>query len=144
MGKPKRPKHAGSPEPKKKPASENLIDAGHPLAWRFSGCDRGGPFCWTNIETADKFKGIVEKLHEFETKPWTEILRSGSHLVKLHRLEKAARDRLVEIQRDDIDDLMSFRITGENRVWCIRTGHIMRVLWWDPKHEVCPSLKKHT
>ena len=42
-----------------------------------------------------------------------------------------------EIQQDDIDKLMSFRIAGKKRVWCIQDRNIMRVLWWDPQHEIC-------
>ena len=48
------------------------------------------------------------------------------------------------IRQDDVDELMSFRLDSRGRVWCIQTGNIMRVLWWDPNHEVCPSFKKHT
>jgi uncharacterized phage-associated protein len=29
-------------------------------------------------------------------------------------------------------------------VWCIRHLNVMRILWWDPDHLVCPSVMKHT
>ena len=32
------------------------------------------------------------------------------------------------------------RLTGTNRVWCIRQLHLMKVLWWVPHHEICPAL----
>ena len=56
-------------------------------------------------------------------------------------MDEAARDRLAEIGQDDLDELMSFRITGESRVWCIQDSAIMRVLWWDPHHGVYPIEK---
>lgn len=113
---------------------------GHPLAWRFSGCDRGGPFSWT-IGADAKFREVIEKLHEFEGKTWAQIIETGSHAIEVHQICKEARDRLVEIERDDLDELMSFRLTGPNRVWCDKNGHIMRILWWDENHQVYPTPK---
>lgn len=113
---------------------------GHPLAWRFSGCDKEGPFGWTIAEDA-KYREVIEKLHEFEGKTWPEIIATGSHSIEVHLICKDAQDRLVAIERDDLDELMSFRLTGPNRVWCEKAGHIMRILWWDENHAVYPTLK---
>lgn len=126
------------PNPQKIPKWKEPTIGGddHPLAWRFSSCDPEGPFCWSNITPPDKLREVMGKLHEFETKSWKELMDGGSHPIPTHKLEKVARDRLSEMDRDDIDELMSFRLTGTNRVWCIKSGHIMRVLWWDPDHLV--------
>ncbi len=86
----------------------------------------------------------MEHLHEFETMDLDTIQRQGSHPVEVVRLARKARDRLAEIKQDDVDYLRSFRITAKKRVWCIPDRNIMRVLWWDPNHTVCPSLKRHT
>lgn len=86
----------------------------------------------------------MEQLHEFETMNLETIRRQGSHLVEVARLARRAIARLAEIKQDDIDYLMSFRVTAKNRVWCIPDRNIMRILWWDPNHTVCPSLKRHT
>ena len=137
----KRPRFAADPRPAKKPHYQDpCLDDGHPLAWRFSGCDKGGPFGW-KIGTDEKFREVIEKLHEFENKNWNDIKVGGSHPIPVADLAKEARDRLIEIQRDDLDELMSFRLTGPNRVWCIASGHIMRVLWWDEDHQVYPVVK---
>lgn len=138
------PKYPVNLKPEKKPRFRDPVIHGGHLAWRFSGCDREGPFAWGNFETADKFKEVIEKLHEFETKTWQQIIDGGSHPIELERIEKSARDRLAETQRDDIDTLMSLRLTGTNRVWCVRDASIMRILWWDPDHKVCPSALKGT
>jgi hypothetical protein len=121
------------PKPTKiaKWASEPTVHD-RPLAWRFSGADRAGPFSWAAIENAEKFKEIIEKLHDFETKNWGQISDTGSHPIQRGHLVRSAQDRLVAIGQDDIDELMSFRLTGPNRVWCIQHENIMRVLWWDP------------
>ena len=86
----------------------------------------------------------MEQLHEFERMNWNTIIGQGSHEIERRRLAKQARDRLERIGQDDVDYLMSFRVTGRQRVWCICDRNIMRVLWWDPNHSVCPALKRHT
>lgn len=135
----KQAKYAVEPEPVKKAKfSEPGFDDGHPLAWRFSGSDRGGPFRWMIPDDA-KFRDVIEKLYEFEGKNWNEITRGGSHTIAVSDLCDAAKKRLEEIKRDDLDELLSLRLTGPNRVWCIKDGHIMRVLWWDAEHQVYPT-----
>ena len=145
MGKrPKVPKHLQNPEPQKRPKSTDPEIDGLPLAWRFSGCDKGGPFSWAGLEHGPQFKEVMDRLHEFETKSWYEIAKTGSHPIQVYKCERAAKDRLMNINQDDIDELMSFRISGKKRVWCIKDRNIMRVLWWDPEHQVCPSHLKNT
>lgn len=55
-----------------------------------------------------------------------------------------ARKRLSQIGQGDLDELTSLSLTGTQRVWGIRDVGVLTVLWWDPDHLVCPSLKKHT
>ena len=117
---------------------------GGPLVWRFSSVDRNGPFAWPALADPASYKDVMEKLHVFETMEETAIRGQGSHPVPLADFAKSAFDRLVAIQLDDIDELMSFRITGAGRVWCRMDRNMMLVLWWDPQHEVCPSQKRGT
>ena len=49
-------------------------------------------------------------------------MSQGSHPVPTARVIKDAQDRLRAIKRDDIDELMSFRISGKRRIWCIRNA----------------------
>ena len=140
----KRPRIAERPTPRKQPRSDDPVIGGLPLAWRFSDHDRGGPWAWSGLDDASEYKRVMEQLHEFERMNWNAIVGRGSHEIERGRLAKRARDRLEKIGQDDVDHLMSFRVTGKNRVWCIRDRNIMRVLWWDPNHSVCPALKKHT
>lgn len=86
-------------------------------------------------------QAVMERMAAFEGMTWADILEAGCHKIELYKLEKAARDRLVTIGHDDLDDLMSFRITGPKRIWCVTSGSIMRVLWWDPGHQVYKTEK---
>lgn len=140
----KRPRVAQEPQPKKQPRALEPTVHGGPLAWRFSACDRAGAWAWTDLEIPNKYKEVMEKLHQFETKNWNDIIRGGSHPIAINDLARDARTRLRDIKQDDVDELMSFKLTGKNRVWCIKDRNIMKVLWWDPDHTVCPSKKKHT
>lgn len=143
----KKPKFGTNPNPKKEPrfAAEPQIE-GAPLAWRFSSADRDGPFAWdvTKIAEAGFLEMVLAKLRDLEHLSLGEFRNQGSHPVPLGGLAKEAKDRLVAIQFDDLDELFSFRVQGKERVWCIQDRHIMRILWWDPGHKVCPSLKKRT
>jgi len=75
---------------------------------------------------------------------WSEILGDRHHRVFVSDIIRKAQDRLVEIEQSDIDQLYSLAISGDKRIWGIRDRHIFKVLWWDPKHEICPSLLRHT
>jgi hypothetical protein len=151
---PKKPKARSQPNPRKEPHAARIPTIekrpklpeirGGQLMWRFSAVDRGGPFSWSALEDSALYKAVMEKLHNFETMIETEIRAQGSHPVDLDQLSREARHRLEEIKMDDLDTLMSFRLTGAGRVWCRMSNSLMLVLWWDPAHAVCPSLKKHT
>lgn len=134
----KQPKTDIEPNPQKRPKWADHHIEGSPLAWRFSACDRGGPFSWAAIEGTNSLHDVISRLAAFEQMTWADIIRARCHPIECHRLEKPARDRLVEINQDDLDELMAFHITGPNRVWCIKDQNIMRVLWWDPEHQVYP------
>jgi hypothetical protein len=83
-------------------------------------------------------------MKELETMTWHSISETGSHFIDVSGLSKPARDRLMEIHQDDVDQLYSLRVTGRLRIFGIRDGGVLRVLWWDPDHQVCPAHKKHT
>jgi hypothetical protein len=137
----KKPKFGAEPTLKKKPViSEHVYEDGHPLAWRFSHADKGGPFAW-NVQPHEKFHEVLHKLFEFEGKNWSEITLGGSHSIPIDKICNEAQTRLVEIERDDLDELLSLRLSGDNRVWCVKTGHLIRPLWWDEKHGVYPVAK---
>ncbi len=101
-----------------------------------------GPFGWGVLQR-DKILEIAGKLAEFEKLTWHEILvisKKRNHSVLVSKLCSEARKRLAAILQDDIDEIVSLRLSGKERVWGIRQAGVFKVLWWDPKHQVCPSL----
>jgi len=106
--------------------------------------DLGGQWCWTAMKEAEA-REVLRRLGSYETMTWHEIDGpSGSHAIAVDSLTKAARDRLLAIGQDDVGECFSLRINGPARVWGIREEHVLKLLWWDPHHEVCPSDRKHT
>jgi hypothetical protein len=117
------------------------IDDNKP-SWRFSTVDKLGPFAWPQGKNEELV--IVGKLHSFDSMSWSEISGQDHHSIRVDRLSKDAKDRLADIQQDDIDEVFSFHIQGKPRVICIRDRNVAKLLWYDPEHKVCPSEKKHT
>lgn len=141
MKSPKKPKAIEKPEPVKIPkrSADPLIGGENPLSWRFSHRDLGGPFGWRDVPSNELNK-LITRLAEFEDKNWEGISKTGSHRIACDILSADARERLNDINKNDLDELMSFRVDGTSRVWCICDGSIMKVLWWDPTHQVYPTL----
>lgn len=143
----KRPKHKGSPSTSKEPRALFGTDPMRlPPAWQVSLMEMMTPYGWRDIRP-EKLREVREKLKDFESMTWHEILtasRHRNHPVSIDQLCKEARDRLEEIGQADIEELVSLRLSGPERVWGIRAENVLKILWWDPSHAVCPSLKKHT
>jgi hypothetical protein len=96
------------------------------------------------VLTPEVMHFIRSKLKQFETMTWSDITlkaKHQNHTVAISDLCGRARARLKELKLDDLDVLLSLRLTGRQRVWGIFAEGVMTLLWWDPHHEVCPSLK---
>lgn len=117
------------------------------ISWRFSDVDKGGPFSWTILENDPaRFVQIIKKLSNLETMQEKDLGEYGCHSIYVRDLSNVAQKRLGQINRDDVDQLYSIRIDGRCRIFCIHDAahKFLRVLWYDPEHEVHPSPKKHT
>lgn len=103
-------------------------------------CD---PFGWHELGSG-KFAEIRQRLSELERLTWNEILVINSywnHAVQRYRLSPEAQARLRELRLDDQEELISIRLSNFERVWGIRIEGAMTLLWWDPTHAVCPTLR---
>ena len=105
--------------------------------------DYGGRWGWDKFENLE-LKDLIIKLIDFSAYNIPQLKKANSHLVSIDKLVKDARNRIVQIEQDDLGDLFSLRLSGKKRIWCIKDKNILKILWWDPNHEVCPSHKKNT
>jgi len=112
--------------------------------WRTSDADLEGPWGW-NLSSAGQLLGeTIPHLHNLETMTWHGLRATGSHPIARDVISRSAQDRLAQIGKAEEETLFSIRITGRRRVWGIRRGTILHLLWWDPEHSVYPVEKHHT
>lgn len=148
MSQDKKPKAKINPSTNKQPKVASAPTSFHNMkpSWRISSIEMVEPYGWHTLD-ANMLLYIKDKLISFESMTWAEILVQGKkfhHTVAITNLSSEAKSRLREINQDDVDELVSLRLSGKERVWGILDQGVLTLLWWDPEHQVCPSLKKHT
>lgn len=122
------------------------------VLWAFDNIDRGGDFSFDINRKDFNHKLILDKMMEYGTMTWNEVSKqthdngkSKHHSINYDALSKQAMNRIIAKQlTQDSDLLYSFALQNKLRVFGIRKNEIFHVLWYDPKHQVCPSVKKHT
>ena len=139
---PKQPHTRSGAQPDRKSVRARQFTAPEHPSWRFSTVDRSGLFAWP-IQQEVELK-VLQKLRDFDSMRWTDIAGPDHHPIQIDRLSPTARQRLEQIQQDDIDEVFSFHFSGKARIIGIRDQSVVKLLWWDPEHQVCPSPKKHT
>ena len=72
--------------------------------------------------------------------PFFTVLHN-SHFISIDKLCKDAQKRLEELHLDDVEELYSLRLTGTKRLFGIRVGASLEILWYDPDHSICPSIR---
>lgn len=143
-----RNKRAGrnrAPRPSKNPSSLPTVSTqNRKLVWKVARIDDNSPWGWNQITCPDFLRNIWDKMRNFETMTWDEILGRDHHMIPVSNIIKEAQQRLQELRHDDVEELVSFHITGRKRIWAIRLGNLSYLLWWDPNHEICPSHLRNT
>lgn len=156
MGKQKKPGTARNFDPKHR-GPRSLFEPGaakHPrvsenpsayndsvISWHLGLLDYEGPFCPSRIGSGG-ISRILAKLKSFESMKWSEILNHRHHTVNASGIAPEAKQRLAELELEDHELLVSVALSNLERLWGIRKGAVMMLLWWDPEHLVFPSTKK--
>ncbi|MXZ48867.1 MAG: hypothetical protein F4Z13_06455 [Candidatus Dadabacteria bacterium] len=143
----KRPKRKANPDPKKSPQIQTGVQEsfqGHKIRWSFSILDMGGPFGWSKCSVSVLNDVLKPRLSNFETMTWAEIESHRHHSIPTGDLSTQAQKRLSDKKLSDVDEVFSLAIGSKERIIGIRDRDVFKLLWWDPKHEVCPSTKRHT
>lgn len=100
---------------------------------------------WHQLDST-ALRRVRERLAAFETMSWADILvqaKKQNHSIPLDSLSMAARKNL-EDRRLLLDEVVSLRLSGAERIFGYLEQGVFVALWWDPRHQVCPSAKKHT
>jgi hypothetical protein len=144
----KKPLAAFSPKTEKVPRQgehPNLIWSEKP-SWRLQQITLAddAPFSWRHLES-DDFPKVLKRLQAFESMTWGEINRQkSSHSMPAYQVSAAARDHLEALGLGDTEQLYQLQVTGSARIWGVRVGATLALLWWDPDHLVYPVSKKGT
>lgn len=143
----KRPKKQEEVSRSKKPKSEPVSDFNNQYpSWQISLLQMVDPWGWHELGKT-KTAEIKSKLAELEKKTWNTILvreKHWNHTIAVSKLSPDAQRRLAEIGQDDVDEVISLRLSGQERVLGIRNMGVLRLLWWDPYHQICPAIRRHT
>jgi hypothetical protein len=115
-------------------------------SWRLSNMRMQAPFGWDSI-SRDDMKQVIDHLKSLESMTWSAILvgaKKHNHTCDVGGMCKAARECLTRDWQGGADEALSIRLSGKKRIWGILEGPILYLLWWDPDHDVYPSLLKNT
>jgi hypothetical protein len=117
------------------------------MCWRFTHVDHGGPWDFGEVDGAGLCQ-ILRSLGNFESMTVREAFSGSGYPAKDYNVESiptaVARDRLEVMGLADMTKISVFRLGGEARLYGFRGENVFHVVWWDPKHEIWPSLKRHT
>lgn len=137
--------HSKDPRTSQNPGSED----NKTVVWQISRLDPDGKWGWRGLCQNQFWNDILPKLKDFESMTWNEIHAATKknrgnlhHSIPKTSLNKEAQERLEHLNQDDIDKLFSLRLQGAHRVFGIKDGRVLKLLWFDPGHEVCPCTKK--
>ena len=134
-----------NPRRTKKPVSAPMVSTQtRKLVWKVARIDDNSPWGWNQITCPDFLRNIWDKMRNFETMPWSEILGRHHHAIAVNDIIQPAQNRLEQLGYDDQAELVSFRLSNTERIWAIRSGAEAFLIWWDPNHEIYPSAPKHT
>lgn len=103
--------------------------------------------CGWHLLDGVKASDVHSKLLNFERLTWKEILvrdRHWNHRITIDKLVPSAKKALAKTPFKDVDQVVSLRLTGKERVFGVMENEVFNVLWWDPDHKVCPAPKKQT
>lgn len=145
-------KNVGKVSSKKTVQQNEYSSDNRKSVWCFDMLDRNGSFAF-NLDRDDfRHKDFMDKLIAYSNMTWSEIKRqthdnnkSKHHFISPDKLSSHALERLKATELEEFSDsIFSFAFDNKLRVIGIRTNEYFHVLWYDPRHEVCPSTKKHT
>jgi len=138
------PKVGASPEEKqiKLGGNPESLDK-QTIGWQFHTMDSRCADWPLGLSTrAPVWRSILQKLIGFEGLTWATIKEAAGgrnhgtnhHSLKISELSPSARRRISELRLEQYDKVFSLRLENRIRLYGIRDGRVMRILWYDPHH----------
>lgn len=122
------------------------------IAWRFHRIDKNGVFAFDPDREDFDRKLIFDKILEFSNMKWAQLKmathdqsKSKHHFIGYESMSSIAKSRFDALKlNNDEDRVFSIAVNNLIRIIGLRNNSFFDVIWYDPKHEFCPSKLKHT
>lgn len=99
-------------------------------------------FGWGKVKIKHFLKKVVQTLQSYEGLKWREVKQKPHcHPWGLDEIPKECYFRLEERQID-VEELFQIGLGNKPRIIGYKTGSIFYLMWYDPKHEFCPTKAK--
>ena len=116
----------------KKETSEEKITSNNSahIIWSFEKIDRNGKFAFDITRKDCNVEELVNKLIEFSTMEWSELLspnagKSNHHLLSESSLSEEAKNRIKIMKLEqETDSIFSLRLNSKTRLIGIRDGSV--------------------
>ena len=124
------------------------------LAWNFHRLDTDHPDWGWNLK-ARLWRQLLDHLKALEGLTWAELKQQAGgknqgtnhHPIPVADLSSSAQKRLEEINLDDFSTVFSLRLANTLRLYGVRDGRVLRLIWYDPHHGTgrgaCPTKSQH-
>ena len=131
---------------------DGVADDRRPV-WRTSLLDLEYEGSWSWSDGSTSLARVLAFAAEQEKLTWREIrnMQTGgaqrrgprNKFIPIEHLCKEAQKRLQELNLDDLDELFRFRDGNLGRLWGRMDADggvlVFYPIWWDGRHQVCPS-----
>lgn len=138
-----KPKRRGNPRVERKPKARRappVPDA--QMSWRFEHADLDGPWGWKALQDDDS-RRLHGELVELE-QATRRKLQAENKLIPIpsEDLCPEAQKRLLDLKLEEWEELWQLVLRSGTkakwRAWGRADGSHFYLLWWDPRHTVCP------
>jgi hypothetical protein len=101
------------------------------------------PYGWHGL-TAGQLSYIRQKLIQFEAKDWNQIFvieKKHNHSIPVAEFDCPKAKKWMRENLPDQDELWTLRLSGPERIWGVFREGVFHILFWDPNHQICLSLR---
>lgn len=138
------------PQGKRITEEKRYSSDGLKLAWCFDRIDRAGKFAFDPSRSDFDHREIIEKMISYSSMSWSDLRKqthdkgkSKHHFLKMETLSVEAVNRVKTLlPEEELDSIFSLALKNVLRIIGVRKNEKFFVMWYDPKHEFCPSHKK--
>ena len=109
----------------------------------FDLMDLSGLYCFSQASPRALQHAMARLFNAAQT-TYRDLQAGGSHFISVQDIIPDAQKRLEALNLNDYEQVYSLRCDGPIRVFGVRDGAVLHILWLDEYHAICPSPKRNT